>query len=79
MIPLSRNEIAGILRRFDVLSFQDFSVIDSYHGQEDIRHKEMIAYKLYAKIAMLSAYWNPCAFSEYLKNKKYREKITALL
>jgi hypothetical protein len=41
--------------------------------------KELIAYRLYSKIAMFSAYWNTSAFAEYLRQEKYRAKIAEII
>ena len=40
---------------------------------------EYDAYLLYAKIAMISGYWNQCAFSEYLKTEQHKDKVVDLL
>lgn len=52
------------------------SLIKQYYNFNDM---ELKAYKLYARILMISAPWNQEAFSEYLKNDKYKEKIIELL
>ena len=40
---------------------------------------EYDAYLLYAKIAMISGYWNQCAFSEYLKTEQHKDKVVDML
>jgi len=51
-------------------------LIQQYYTFSDL---EYYGYKLYVKIAMISGYWNQCAFSEYLKNEKYKDKVVELL
>ena len=40
---------------------------------------EMYAYKLYARIVLISSYPNVSAFQYFLKNEKYKEKTIQLL
>lgn len=61
-------------------------LLDAYHrGTELIRQhysfteQEFFAYRLYSKIAMISAYWNTSAFAEYLQQEKYKDKIIAII
>ena len=61
-------------------------LMDAYHrGTELIRQhysfteQEFFAYRLYSKIAMISAYWNTSVFAEYLQQEKYKEKIAAII
>lgn len=41
--------------------------------------QEFFAYRLYSKIAMISAYWNTATFAEYLQQANYKEKIAAII
>ena len=61
-------------------------LLNAYHrGTELIcqyysfTEQEFFAYRLYSKIAMISAYWNTSAFAEYLQQEKYKEKIAAII
>ena len=61
-------------------------LLDAYHrGTELIcqhytfTEQELFAYRLYSKIAMISAYWNTSAFGEYLQQEKYKEKIAEII
>lgn len=41
--------------------------------------QEFFAYRLYSKIAMISAYWNTAAFGEFLRMEKYKEKTAEII
>ena len=61
-------------------------LMDAYHRNTELisqyysfTEQEFFAYKLYSKIAMISAYWNTTAFAEYLKQEKYKVKIEEII
>lgn len=41
--------------------------------------QEFLAYRLYSKIAMFSAYWNTSTFAEYLQQAQHKDKIAAII
>ena len=52
------------------------SLIQQYYTFDELEYH---GYKLYVKIAMISGYWNQCVFSEYIKNRKHKDKVVNLL
>lgn len=61
-------------------------LLDAWHRSTDLicqhysfTEQEFFAYRLYSKIAMISAYWNTAAFGEYLQQEKYKAKTAEII
>ena len=61
-------------------------LLDAFHRSTELTcqhysftEQEFYAYRLYAKIVMISAYWNTSTFGEYLQQEKYKAKIAEII